>query len=121
VLDFAAHVDALRIQYIYCGVHVEERDRRNGWRHLRANVTSLLERGFPVFGSLVMTRSAFADFPRVARLFATVGVPLIPKAIRGRYEGRWYPQANTEAGRTQFRRFPEEAERVAKYTYSKIR
>jgi len=34
----------------------------------------------------------------------TLGVLLIPKAIRGSYQGRWYPQAYTEAERTQFRR-----------------
>lgn len=114
VRDFAAEIDASRVQYVHCGVHVEERDRRKGWRSLQTNVTSLLERGFPVFASLVMTPSAFADFPRVAQLFATLGVPLIPKAIRGSYANRWYPQAYTEAERTQFRRFAEQAELTAR-------
>ena len=88
---------ASRVQCVHCGVHAGERDRRKGWAKLLANVTFLLERGFPVFASLVMTPSAFADFPRVADSFAKLGVPLIPKALRGSFEGRWYPQAYTEA------------------------
>jgi MoaA/NifB/PqqE/SkfB family radical SAM enzyme len=114
VRDFAAEIDRSRVQYVHCGVHVEERDRRKGWRNLLPNVASLLERGFPVFASLVMTPSAFAQFPRVADLFTALGVPLIPKAIRGSYEGRWYPQAYTEAERTQFRRFSEQAAIIAR-------
>ena len=82
VRDFAANVEASRVQLIHCAVHVEQRDRRKGWRNLQSNVTALLESGFPVFASLVMTPAAFAEFPRVADLFATLGVPLIPKAIR---------------------------------------
>ncbi len=114
VRDFAAALDPARVQYIHCGVHVEERDHRKGWRDLLANVKVLLEHGFPVFASLVMTSSAFAELPRVAQLFTDLGVPLIPKALRGRHEGVWYPQAYTDAQRVQFRRFSEEAEQVAK-------
>ncbi len=113
VREFAAEIDPARVRYVHCGVHVEERDRRKGWPNLQANVTSLLERGFPVFASLVMTRAAFADFPRVEQLFTGLGVALIPKAIRGFYEGRWYPQAYNEAERAQFRRFSEQAARIA--------
>ena len=114
VHDFAAHVDASRVNYVHCGVHVEERDRRKGWPNLRANVASLVERGFPVFASLVMTGSAFREFRRIADQFATLGVPLVPKAIRGYYQGRWYPQAYTEDERIQFRRFSEEAELITR-------
>jgi MoaA/NifB/PqqE/SkfB family radical SAM enzyme len=109
VRDFAANVEASRVQLIHCAVHVEQRDRRKGWRNLQSNVTALLESGFPVFASLVMTPAAFAEFPRVADLFATLGVPLIPKAIRGAFERRWYPQAYTESERAQFCRFSEQA------------
>jgi MoaA/NifB/PqqE/SkfB family radical SAM enzyme len=63
-----------------------------------------------VFASVVMTPSAFADFPRVEQSFTALGVPLIPKAIRGPYGGRWYPQAYTKAERAQFRRYSEQTE-----------
>ena len=109
VRDFAANVEASRVQLIHCAVHVEQRDRRKGWRNLQSNVTALLASGFPLFASLVMTPAAFAEFPRVADLFATLGVPLIPKAIRGAFERRWYPQAYTESERAQFCRFSEKA------------
>jgi MoaA/NifB/PqqE/SkfB family radical SAM enzyme len=114
VRDFAAEIDPSRVSYVHCGVHTAERDRRKGWRNLETNVISLLERGFPVFASLVMTPPAFAEYPRAARALAALGVPLIPKAVRGSYQGRWYPQAYTEAERSEFRGFSEEAERVTR-------
>jgi MoaA/NifB/PqqE/SkfB family radical SAM enzyme len=110
VPDFAARVDPARVQSIHCGVHVEQRDRRKGWQALQANVASLLEHGFPVFASLVMTPAAFAGFPRAAESLAALGVALIPKAIRGPYDGRWYPQAYTPAECVLFRVFSEQAE-----------
>lgn len=114
VREFAAEIDPSRVQYVHCGVHVEQRDARKGWKNLLPNVTALVERGFPVFGSLVMTPGAFAEFPRVAELFKDLNVALIPKAIRGSFEGRWYPQAYTEEEREQFRRFSEQAELITK-------
>ena len=37
VHGFAADIDPSRVQYVHCGVHVEERDRRKGWRNLLTN------------------------------------------------------------------------------------
>lgn len=113
VRDFVSTVDPSRVQYIHCGVHVEERDLKKGWRPLRDNVALLLERGFPVFASLVMTPAAFADYARVAEEFTPLGVPLIPKVLRGGFEGRWYPQAYTAAERERFRAFSDQAESLA--------
>jgi MoaA/NifB/PqqE/SkfB family radical SAM enzyme len=113
VRDFADVVHPSRVSYIHCGVHVEERDRLKGWRHLLANIELLLERGFPLFASLVMTPDAFAEYSRVAEPFTSLGVPLIPKVLRGGFEGRWYPQAYTEAERTQFRFLCEQAQAIA--------
>jgi MoaA/NifB/PqqE/SkfB family radical SAM enzyme len=113
VREFAAEIDPARVRYVHCGVHVEERDRRNAWRNLQSNLACLLDRGFPLFASQVMTPAAFAEFPRVADLLAKARVPLMPKALRGSHQGRWYPQAYTEDERTQFRRFSEQAERIA--------
>lgn len=103
VPEFAAAVDPSRVSYLHCGVHVEERDRKNGWKRLAGNLSALRERGFPLFASLVMTPDTLAHFERTAQLFAEIDIPLIPKALRGWYRGRWYPQAYTGAERDQFR------------------
>ena len=113
VRAFAEEIDPARVKYIHCSVHVEERDRRSGWKNLAANVSTLLEHGFPVFASLVMTPAVFASFPRASQVFEELGVALAPKAIRGNYENRWYPQAYTQSERAQFRRFSEKAEQFA--------
>lgn len=113
VREFAAEIDPSRVQSLHCGVHWEERDRRKAWPALAANLQPLVERGFPLYASLVMTPATFAEFPRVERFFRALGVPLLPKAIRGAYQGRWYPQAYTEDERAQFRRFADRAELAA--------
>jgi len=78
------------------------------------HVKCLLERNFPVLGSLVMTLEAFAEFPRVAESFSDLGVPLIPKAIRGLHQGAVSRKAYTEAEAYPIPSFSEQAAIVAK-------
>jgi len=58
-----------------------------------------------------MTPAAFALFERASERLDTVDVPLIPKVLRGLYQGRQYPQSYTGQEREQFIRFSELAER----------
>jgi MoaA/NifB/PqqE/SkfB family radical SAM enzyme len=111
VRAFAQAVDPQRVEYIHCGVHPEEREKRNGWRTLAANLQTLAQAGFPVFASCVMTPAAFALFEGASERLDTVEVPLIPKALRGLYRGRRYPQSYSGQEREQFLRFSELAER----------
>ena len=110
VSDFAARVDPSRVEYVHCGVHPQERDARGGWPLLLANLDTLLQAGFPVFASCVMTPEAFASFERTAALLGDVGVPLIPKVLRGAWRGRFFPDAYTGAERAEFIRLSHLAE-----------
>src|SRR5207253_4530761 len=79
VRDFARAVKPERVAYIHCGVHPEERHKRKGWPGLLANMRALVEAGFPVFASCVMTPAAFSLFEDARERLQAAGVPLIPK------------------------------------------
>lgn len=111
VRTFAAEVDPLRVEYIHCCVHLEERGRLNKWRGLEDNLRDLARNGFLVFASQAMTSGAFSAFPRAADRLANLGIVLIPKALQGSFEGKWYPHSYTPKERALFRAFSIEAER----------
>jgi MoaA/NifB/PqqE/SkfB family radical SAM enzyme len=111
VRAFAQAVDPQRVEYIHCGVHPEEREKRKGWGTLTPNLRTLVQAGFPVFASCVMTPAAFALFEGASERLDTVDVPLIPKVLRGLYRGRQYPLSYSDQEREQFLRFSELAER----------
>jgi MoaA/NifB/PqqE/SkfB family radical SAM enzyme len=111
VRAFAQAVDPRRVEYIHCGVHPEEREKRNGWKTLLPNLRILVQAGFPVYSSCVMTPAAFALFEGASRRLDTVEVPLIPKLLRGLHRGRHYPQNYSGQEREQFLRFSELAGR----------
>lgn len=110
VREFARKVDSSRVEYVHCCLHLEERDRLNGWNALEDNLRILRHQDFVVFASQVMTPETFAAFPAAARRLATLGVALIPKSLQGAFEGRWYPHAYSEREKVLFRELAEEAE-----------
>ena len=77
-----------RVVSIHCGVHPEEREKRKGWPMLLDNLRLLVDAGFPVIASSVMAPPAFALYERAAERLDSVGVPLIPKLLRGAYRGK---------------------------------
>lgn len=107
VRAFVQSVSPKRVVSIHCGVHPEEREKRNGWPLLLDNLRILVEAGFPVIASCVMTPDAFALYERAGERLDSVGVPLIPKLVRGPYRGQHYPQSYSVAQREQFLRFSD--------------
>lgn len=114
VYQFIEKIDPDRVDYVHCGVHYQERERRKGWRDLRAKIGALINRGFATFASLVTTPESFAAYPHIAEMFEQLDIPLVPKAIRGNNEGKFYPQAYTAEERRQFVLFSERAEKVGR-------
>ena len=102
VTEFARQVNPERVAYIHCGVHPEERRNRNSWPALLANLTVLVEAGFPVFASCVMTPAAFHLFDETLERLGPVGVALVPKMLEGQHNQRFYPQAYSDRERGKF-------------------
>ena len=110
VTAFAKAVDPERVHFIHCGIHIEERDKHNGWTLLLNNLRELVQAGFPVFASSVMTPEAFPLFEDARARLDDAGVPLIPKIIRGMFRERQYPQSYSALEREQFLQFAAFAE-----------
>jgi len=110
VRDFAETVDPSRVEYLHCSLHLQERDRLGSWQMLENNLSALVSRNFRVFASQVMTPESFAAFPAAAERLAELGVALLPKALRGLFEGKWYPHSYSEREKALFCTLSEEAE-----------
>ncbi len=93
--DFAARVDPTRVHYVHAAVHPEQRRTRGGLAPFAARVRRLRARGFTVLVSVVMTSEAIAAFPDVDHALRAFGIVPIPKAARGTWDGRAYPDAYT--------------------------
>ena len=80
-------------------------------------VSYLVKHSIPVFGSVVMTPQLFKEIQCVEdsqQAFAQIDVPLLPKALRGDYRGKFYPQDYTYKERETFIRLSLFAEQVTK-------
>lgn len=106
---FADLIDSCRVEYIHCGVHPQERESHRGYAQLMNRLEVLLQKGFAVFASCVMVPTLFTEFEKLQNEFHAVDVPLIPKSIRGNYQGKSYPASYTGAHRTALMEFSEKA------------
>jgi MoaA/NifB/PqqE/SkfB family radical SAM enzyme len=107
---FATSIDPARVDFINCGIHVEQRLARGRTRQFVHNVRSLRDAGFDAFVSCVMHPNVFSDFPALWQQYADEGLPIIPKAFRGAHLGRRYPEAYSEDERSLFRDYSNRAE-----------
>jgi MoaA/NifB/PqqE/SkfB family radical SAM enzyme len=106
---FCATVPADRVDYIHGALHPRQRERRDGLQALTRRVVKLRDAGFPLFLSCVMEPGAFAIFPALFEHFAAIGVPLLPKALRGTFAGAPFPESYSGEQRELFRDFAARA------------
>lgn len=114
IFKFVDLVDPVKVEYIHCGVHPEQRESHDGEQKLFEKMKVLLYAGFPLFASVVMKPTIFERFERLLRLFTTIGVPLLPKVIRGNYLGQPYPESYSSEERKKIKEFAEIAEEIGK-------
>jgi MoaA/NifB/PqqE/SkfB family radical SAM enzyme len=101
----AERIDPSRVAFINAGFHSEERDRRSGHADFLRNAEALRARNFPLIVSIVATPRVLDRLPEVTSLLAPIGLVPVPKLLRGRFEGRQYPQDYTESEKERFRTF----------------
>lgn len=90
--SFAEVVDPDRVHYINASVHYGEREGHNALTSFVERVHKLKTRRFNVLVSFVMTPEMVTRFPEIDRWFDAQGLSLVPKVIRGRYQGGSYPR-----------------------------
>jgi MoaA/NifB/PqqE/SkfB family radical SAM enzyme len=101
--DFSRWIDPSRVSFINAGLHLEERELRNGHNAFLRNAEALRARDFPLLVSLVATPSALGRFDEAIALLAPIGLFPIPKLFRGIANGKTYPQAYSDTEKQRFK------------------
>ena len=100
--ELSRRVDPSRISFINAGLHLQERELRNGHTAFLRNADTLRARNFPLVVSLVATPSALVRFDEAIALLAPIGLFPIPKLFRGTADGKTYPDAYSGAEKQRF-------------------
>jgi len=106
---FSRQINPSRVSFINAGLHLEERERRNGHGIFLANADLLRSRNFPILVSLVATPTALERFQEAIALLKPIGLFPIPKLLRGVLDGKSYPNAYSNLDRNRFRIFARQA------------
>jgi MoaA/NifB/PqqE/SkfB family radical SAM enzyme len=109
--EFAWRIDPQRVHFINAALHDEERQKKEGRSVFIDRVHALLKRNFNVLVSQVMTPRLISIFSEVAKHFESHGLYIIPKLIRGNFEGKIYPDAYSTRQKQQIREYMVEARR----------
>ncbi len=99
ILEFAERINPERVHFINAGLHAGERRKKGSYEVFIKHVQQLQKRRFNVLVSTVMSPEMVKQFPELSEKFAGHGVFLLPKAMRGRYAGKQYPEAYTAGER----------------------
>ena len=102
IVDFARTVPPERVNFVHCGLHIEQRERRNAVADFIKHVSLLQDCGFRVMVSCVMYPDLFDRFEADFRFFGARELVLIPKALQGPYRGKLYPDSYTPDQRQAF-------------------
>ena len=81
------------MHFINAALHYEERQKKECRSVFIDRVHALLRRNFNVLVSQVMTPRMVSIFSEMAKDFESDGLYIIPKLIRGNFEGNIYPDA----------------------------
>jgi MoaA/NifB/PqqE/SkfB family radical SAM enzyme len=103
--DFADRIDPRRVHYINASVHYEQRQGCGALDAFIARAQMLREARFNVLLSLVMTPHMIDSFFDISARFERHGLSLVPKMLRGAFEGRRYPDAYSPEHRALLREY----------------
>jgi MoaA/NifB/PqqE/SkfB family radical SAM enzyme len=95
IVDFAERINPERVHYINAAVHSDERQKHTSQEIFIRHVQTLQKRQFNVLVSTVMNPAMVRQFPNLSEYFESHGLILLPKAMRGKYMGKEYPDSYT--------------------------
>ena len=108
--DFADRIPPERVHFINAAIHYDERSRASLDAFI-GRARTLVERGFTVLVSSVMTPAMIAAFPEITSYFDARGLLVIPKVLRGPYAGKRYPAGYSRAERASILAYSAAARR----------
>ncbi|MDZ4730139.1 MAG: radical SAM protein [Xanthomonadales bacterium] len=110
VLKFVERINPDRVDFMNCAVHLQQRTQRKRLPHFIDHVTALRTSGFDAYVTSVMYPEVFPLFRAHWDLLASKGVMPWPKAFRGDYDGKRYPDAYNDAERALITEYSKRAE-----------
>jgi MoaA/NifB/PqqE/SkfB family radical SAM enzyme len=112
VREFAETVDPAEVDFVNCGLHVQQRRERHRESQFIDNERTLQDAGFSVFVTAVMYPPILPGFPAIWTEYADQGIYAVPKAFQGTHSGRSYPGGYTTTERAVFEEYAQRAERA---------
>lgn len=103
--EFCDTIDPDRVHYLNAALHHDERDKRDSLSSFTTRVRQFRSRGFDVLVSAVMTPAMVQAFPWLQEQCEAHGISIIPKAMRGWYEGSLFPDSYTDSQRKLIRNY----------------
>jgi len=93
VMDFAQRINPERIHFINAAIHYEEREKKASLDVFIKYIHELKKANFTVLLSLMMTPHVLSNFKKISSRFNDAGHDVIPKVVRGTYQGRHFPSS----------------------------
>ncbi len=97
--DFADRIDPGRVIFINAGLHHKERSIRSLVPSFIERVRHLSSRGFNVMVTAVMSIDFLETADDVRLTLARAGIVLVPKILRGSFDGKQWPHSYTVSQR----------------------
>jgi MoaA/NifB/PqqE/SkfB family radical SAM enzyme len=106
---FAEKMNPERVHFINAALHYDERRNQVALEAFLRRIQKLRMRRFCVLVSSVMTPLLLKDFREISKFFEDLGLSLIPKVIRGWFQGKIYPGAYSPEEKSLIREYLEKA------------
>ena len=110
VLQFVERINPDRVDFINCAVHLQQRTQRKRLPQFIEHITALRTSGFDAYVTSVMYPEVFPLFLAHWDQLAAQGAAPWPKAFRGDYDGKHYPEAYTDDERALIVDYSKRAE-----------
>jgi MoaA/NifB/PqqE/SkfB family radical SAM enzyme len=110
VLQFVQTINPDDVDFINCAVHLQQRTQRKRLPQFIEHVRALRTAGFDAYVTSVMYPEVFPLFLAHWDELSANGVMPWPKAFRGDYDGKRYPDAYTDEERALFVEYSKRAE-----------
>ncbi len=101
LLEFADRIDPDGVIFINAGLHHKERSNRSLVPAFIERARHLSSRGFNVMVTAVMSAEFLEVANDVRRELAHSGIVLVPKILRGSFDGKQWPHAYTAGQRSE--------------------
>ena len=110
VLEFVETINPDDVDFINCAVHLQQRTHRKRLPQFMEHVRALRTAGFDAYVTSVMYPEVFPLFLAHWDELAANGLMPWPKAFRGDYDGKRYPDAYTDEERALITDYSKRAE-----------